>query len=144
MIAVLAITSLTVKAQTDEFDNAISCTLQIRPICIDENATPCTHSLPGAGWTTLLPSTSGIPITPIGGLCSGAGIVQGYEVRYHPSTGCTDNALFTTNPATPCNHANYSPVHVNIPDCPSCTTMPPGHRVLIDYDHINNRFHAHY
>lgn len=100
MIALLVMTTFITKAQ---FDNNTSCDLRIRTICIDETTTPCSVTSTGS-WQTLPANTPAITITGVGGICTG-GLVQGYEIDYHPSTGCDGNSVrFTTNAATSCTH----------------------------------------
>lgn len=137
MIALFAISGLTANAQADNFYNNSSCSLRIRVICIDE--TNCTHSVPiGSTWVDLPPGMNTAIPSATSGLC-GAGTVQGYEIQYHPSTGCTDSVFYTTNPATPCSHSQYYVVDYHMPGCASCS---PQDFTWIHYEINSNDFVA--
>ena len=136
LVAFATILSLGTFAQSNTFDNQSPCPLQIRAICIDE--TTCTHTV-SSGWINL-PAYTNTSITSILGVCT-TPLVQGFEVRYAPSTGCTGGYVFTTNMGTPCNphHLYYWPA--DAPVMPSCACSG-GNPLHVHFDSNMNYFHA--
>lgn len=133
MIAVMAILTVGAFAQSNTFDNQSGCDLQIRAICIDE--ANCTHTV-SSGWVNLPDGA----VTSFASIVTGCATpnVQGFELRYDPSTSCTGSMVFTTNPATPCDphHLNYWPGDAPMPAC-SCNMGP---HLQIAFDSNGNIF----
>jgi hypothetical protein len=135
----MAILSISVQAQTDDFTNNTTCSLRIRTICIEESPSCSIVSMSQGAWVTITPSgISSIPAVSTAGC--GTGYTVGYEVDYHPSTGCDGNSLFfTTNPATQClvGMPAYLPgANEVLPQCP-CNVLRPHIEVTYQYDPTN-------
>lgn len=130
MIAVLAMFSLNAKSQTsDQFVNGTNCDLEYRVICIDE--VTCTHTVATTWKAVAANSTVSLPLLT-SGTC-GAGTVQGYEVRFAPSTGCSGNGslLFSTNDMNPCG-LPYNTAGATLGQCIPCSNNEAGDPVDIN------------
>ena len=106
LIALMATVSFASKAQND-FTNNTNCDLRIRTVCIDETNFPFGCTPVSYGSWIAIPALMTTSIPPVGGICSGANVFQGYEIDYAVSTGCSGNpTMFTTNTATSCYHGS--------------------------------------